>query len=418
MKADQVSFTHPWIEKALGEVGTVVVGGTPSTAVATYWGGEIPWMASGDVHGRRVEDVPGRITRTGLEASNATLVDPPAVAVGLAGQGKTRGTTALVLRRLCTNQSVALIRGDNVELRTEYLFHNLDLRYRELRARSAGGGRAGLSKAILENVPIPLPTMGEQRRIAQILDTVDEAIRATARLIEKLKALKAGLLHDLLTRGIDENGRLRDPIAHPEQFKETPIGLRPATWKLVRLDDFERAGNVQLGRGNVISHPDMEATPGDYPVYSSAATNNGQIGQYGKYMFDEALITWSVDGGGALFFRAKHKFSVTNVCGFLRIQNPIVEYRFLHAALVWQHERLTFDYTTKAHPSVIRQLYWVPVAPLAEQRKIGELLDRVDGSLAAEMRAAEKLRLLKRGLMNDLLTGKVRVLIHEEGDDE
>src|ERR1017187_3112684 len=137
-------FSHPnWEVRRLGDVAEIILGGTPSTEVRGYWGGTIPWMSSGEVNKKRVFEADGRITEAGLAASNATLVDPPAVAIGLAGQGKTRGTAALVNIRLCTNQSIALIKGLNGFLDTNYLYHNLSGRYEELRTRSAGGGRAG-----------------------------------------------------------------------------------------------------------------------------------------------------------------------------------------------------------------------------------------------------------------------------------
>jgi type I restriction enzyme S subunit len=71
------------------------------------------------------------------------------------------------------------------------------------------------------------PPIEEQRRIADIHDAADDAIRQTERLITKLRQVKTGLLHDLLTRGIDEQERLRDPVAHPEQFKDSPVGRIP-----------------------------------------------------------------------------------------------------------------------------------------------------------------------------------------------
>ena len=104
------------------------------------------------------------------------VVDPPAVAIGLAGQGKTRGTAALVNTPVCTSQSIALIKGRTRVLDTGYLFHNLDGRYDELRTRSAGGGRAGLSRGILAKIPIALPDLPEQTRIAAAMDTLDETI--------------------------------------------------------------------------------------------------------------------------------------------------------------------------------------------------------------------------------------------------
>lgn len=63
--------------------------------------------------------------------------------------------------------------------------------------------------------------------MSEILDTIDEAIQKTEALIEKLKPMKEGMLHDLLARGVDENGKLRDPKAHPEQFKDSPLGKIP-----------------------------------------------------------------------------------------------------------------------------------------------------------------------------------------------
>jgi len=72
-------------------------------------------------------------------------------------------------------------------------------------------------------------------------------------------------------------------------------------WTETTLDDLVLSGVVLLGRGNVISKKDMEADPGPYPVYSSAQNNDGRIGSYNKFMFDEELITWSVDGGGHVF---------------------------------------------------------------------------------------------------------------------
>ena len=80
--------------------------------------------------------------------------------------------------------------------------------------------------------PWRLPPLPEQRRIAEILDTLDEAIRKTEQVIAKLQQMKQGLLHDLLTRGIDDNGELRDPDRHPEQFKDSPLGRIPREWEV------------------------------------------------------------------------------------------------------------------------------------------------------------------------------------------
>jgi hypothetical protein len=90
-------------------------------------------------------------------------------------------------------------------------------------------------------------------------------------------------------------------------------------WIKTSIRELEHAGDIVLGRGKIISQKDIEADPGDYPVYSSSAKGNGEFGRYGKFMFDEELVTWSVDGGGKFFYRPKSRYSITNVSGFLRV---------------------------------------------------------------------------------------------------
>lgn len=172
----------------------------------------------------------------------------------------------------------------------------------------------------------------------------------------------------------------------------------------VTLDSEINRGNIKLGRGNIISSIDIARNPGDYPIYSSSAKGTGEFGRYGDYMFDEELITWSVDGGGRFFFRPKHKFSVTNVSGFMRIDPDIWDRRFVYCSLDFQHQRITFDYQTKAHPSVIRHLYRLTEFPKPEQSKIAEVISKVDQAIEQTESLIAKQQRIKTGLMQDLLT--------------
>lgn len=174
--------------------------------------------------------------------------------------------------------------------------------------------------------------------------------------------------------------------------------------QVVSLDELISSKAVELGRGNIISKVDIRNNQGNFPIYSSSARNGGKMGEYGKYMFDEELITWSIDGGGNFFYRKKHKFSVTNVSGYMRINQNKFDYKFFHYILDHQHKYLRFDYQSKAHPSVIRELYEVPLLPIGEQRKISQILSSVDSLLEDISLELEKISYLKNALISDLLT--------------
>jgi type I restriction enzyme S subunit len=140
--------------------------------------------------------------------------------------------------------------------------------------------------------------------------------------------------------------------------------LCPEGVPIVQLGELEDSGVLKLGRGNVISKTDLQADPGDYPVYSSSAIGLGEFGRYGKYMFQDERITWSVDGGGRFFYRPSHRYSVTNVCGWLKvIDEQRLSTRYLSHVLFHLWSSRVYNYTVKAHPSVIRQDYFVPLPP-------------------------------------------------------
>ena len=151
-KTRLLGFSGEWDYKKIGEFTDCVAGGTPNTTVESYWGGNIRWMSSGELHQRFVYDVEGRITEEGLKNSNTKIIPANCVLVGLAGQGKTRGTVALNKVPLCTNQSIATIYPNDL-FSSEYLFYNLDNRYEELRSLSTGNsGRGGLNLTIIRDV--------------------------------------------------------------------------------------------------------------------------------------------------------------------------------------------------------------------------------------------------------------------------
>ena len=196
-------FTEEWDIKSIDELTECKAGGTPSTLVPEYWGGSIPWMNSGELNLKIVHQVDGRITDRGLQNSSTNIIPAKCVLIGLAGQGRTRGTVAMNMIPLCTNQSIAAI-FPNTTFVPEYLFFNLDSRYEELRELSTGdGGRGGLNLTIIRSLGVPFPSLEEQKAIAAVLSGIDAELEALETKLDKVRLLKQGMMQELLT------GRIR-----------------------------------------------------------------------------------------------------------------------------------------------------------------------------------------------------------------
>ena len=190
-----------------------------------------------------------------------------------------------------------------------------------------------------------------------------------------------------------------------EQVKVPAIRFAGFTdpWEQRKLGELEKDATLYMGRGRVISAKDMSNTPGTFPVYSSSALDNGRMGAYGKYMFNQELITWSIDGGGAVFYRRKHRFSVTNVSGYIAVNPEKINCKFLAYAMSLAHSRIKFDYTVKAHPSVIRSLYTmgIPIS-LQEQQVIGSFFSRLDNLITLHQRKYDKLVVFKKSMLEKM----------------
>lgn len=194
-------FDSEWKTVQIGTFTSVFSGGTPSTANPLYWGGNIPWMSSGELNMKIVREVRGRITATGMENSSTRMIPAFCVLIGLAGQGKTRGTAAFNTFPLCTNQSIAAIFPNESQFDSKFLYFYMDTQYTELRELSAGGGgRGGLTKKLIEDFYVTIPSdIKEQVSIAEILTDIDDEIENLKKELYKTTAIKQGMMSELLT---------------------------------------------------------------------------------------------------------------------------------------------------------------------------------------------------------------------------
>ena len=350
------------------------------------------------------------------------MVDPPSVAVALAGQGRTRGTVAYVRCALCTNQSVALLKGNPGELDTGYLLYNLSSRYSELRSRSAGGGRAGLTKTILEQLPLPLPAaVPEQSKIAEVLSTVDRAIEQTEALTAKQQRIKTGLTQDLLTRGIDEHGNIRSEKTH--KFKDSPLGRIPVEW-----DPMPFGSCGQWFSGGTPSKTIRRFWGGGVPwvcpkdmkqfeLHQSIDTITGDAVAAGARLMPTGTV-FIVIRGMILVHTFPVGVSTTEVAFNQDVKAIVPKQGLMGRYLAYwlsshSHQFLklatTATHGTKRFDMDELQAALVGVPLPNEQKHIVRIFDEQQSVIERLQGLTAKLQAEKRGLMKDLLTGDRRV---------
>jgi type I restriction enzyme S subunit len=191
-------FTDAWEQRKLKDVSEIITGGTPSTSVEKYWSPKsIPWLSSGEVHKKRISYTDNMISKDGLNNSSAKWIPNFSILIALAGQGKTRGTVAINTIPITTNQSIAAI-SLNGNFDSEFIFQNLEMRYKEIREMSSGAGaRGGLNKQIVGNINVPWTDKKEQKLIGDCLKKIDNLITLHQRELEKLQNLKKSLLEKM-----------------------------------------------------------------------------------------------------------------------------------------------------------------------------------------------------------------------------
>ena len=363
-------FADEWKQTTLGETCSVIGGGTPSTDVDDYWNGDIQWFTPSEIGVNKFVSRSERtITEQGMNNSGAKLLPLGTI---LLTTRATIGEASIATCPCTTNQGCQSLVINRRITTTEFVYQKVETLKRELFSRANGSTFKEISASEVRSIPISLPSLAEQEKIAGFLSLIDERIESCSETIKERKAQKSCLRTLILNTMI-------------------------VRW--IKLKQAVEQGIINLKRGEVIPKQ-SQSSENIYPVYSSSVQNKGLMGFHNSYMFDKELISWSIDGGGHLFYRPRHKFNVTNVCGVL--ETSCFDYVFLCEVLKEQHRKLLFDYQNKAHPSVIQELYQVPMLEISEQRYYGKLFRLLDERIEVEEELLEQYEKQKRYLLRQM----------------
>jgi type I restriction enzyme S subunit len=290
-----------------------------------------------------------------------------------------------------------------------------------LHSKGTGGGVPKLALFRIEDTPVVLPTLIEQQKIAAILTSVDDVIEKTEAQINKLQDLKKGMMQELLTKG----------IGHTE-FKDSPVGRIPKDWDVVELNHLasirhgfaffgeyfstERTEYTLLTPGNF--HRDGHLYFGDNTKYFTGeipedfVLNNGDVLVVMTDLTKEMTIL-----GNSVVLNTDRTVLHNQRIGKLQILKQMksrISSSYLNLILnsfyVKNHVKNTATGTTVRHTSPTKILEpLIPLPPFAEQEDIVRVLESIQNDLVLSEEKKEAVQLLKKALMQDLLTGKVRV---------
>lgn len=274
-------------------------------------------------------------------------------------------------------------------------------------------------------------SQSEQRDIVQILDTLDTTIRETEVLIDKLKAIKQGLLHDLLTRGIDANGQLRPPQSEtPQLYKKSPLGWIPKGWKVVEIGEVL----LRIDAGWSPNCPEEPPSAGEWGVLKLSAITSGQYNSAEAKRLPSNLKpipSLEVHAGDALLARANgvaefvaRTVLVEETPSLLMLSDKTLRLAPDQSRLLTGHlvRAMTFETTRQQIGGMLngssgqknisqRQIckLMICLPSVLEQGTGDTRINEINNRLKTESLSLGKLFGLKAGLMDDLLTGRVRI---------
>ena len=392
-----------WEVKPVKDFGKVVTGNTPSTAEVSNYGDEYMFVSPADL-----SDDKKYILRTEKMLSSkgyAVSRKMPKGAILYTCIGSTIGKIGIASCELTSNQQInAVICDDN----NEYFYYALLFLTGRIKMLAGEQAVPIINKSDFERIKLPVPPMGEQRKIAEILDAWDEAIEQQSRLIEELELRKRALMQRLLT------GRVR-----------LPNFVTP--WQKVKLGEI---GKFDKGAGvpkNKITSSGCKAI-----TYGEIYTKyNYVINRFASYIDEEtARESKEISSGTILFAGSGETLEDIGKCvafidegvayagGDIIIFKPTIEVDSLVLSYILNSPSAIKQKRKYGQGHSVVHIYQKDLAKielelpyLSEQKAIAEVLTAADNEIATHRKKLDALRLQKRGLMQQLLTGKTRVKV-------
>jgi type I restriction enzyme S subunit len=405
-----------WKVKRLGDedISKIRSGGTPSRSKPEYFLGNIPWVKSGELEDGQIFDTEEKITLEALNNSAASIF--PKGTLLMAMYGATVGKTGILAIDAATNQAVCAIVPRNESFFSNFLQYLL-IQYRpQLLNARYGGAQPNISQTVVKNLFVSLPPFDEQRTIAAILSKIQQAIEVQEKIIERTKELKKTLMAKLFTEGL-----------HVEELKETDIGQMPRGWEVVTIGSLTVDGimngafvkNPLWGNGtrflNVVDTYRSEQVNVD--LLMRLEVSDGFKRNYALKNKDVLFVRSSLKekGVGQPCFVDGLVEPVIYDCHLMKL-SPKLEmvdplYLVLYCLSEHGKKRLIAN-SNKTTMTTINQKglsdFTLPLAPLAEQKEIVHIAERLNAKLLVHQYKLTKWQGLFNSMLHQLMTGQIR----------
>ncbi len=425
-----------WREVRVGDIGTVITGATPKTSEGSFWGGDIPFISPADFSNssQYVQNTEASLTVRGARVGR----EIPRHAILVTCIGSLGKMAISNYERASFNQQInAVVCSDNFN--PYYLFHLLQHDVNKLVRLSGATTIQIVNKSLFETIKLMVPNRKVQDRIATVFEIADSAIEKTQALIAKYENIKQGMMQDLFTRGVDENGQLRPSYEEaPHLYQETELGWIPKDWEVASfLDLLDQKVISEVQDGN---HGEQHPKSSEFVEDGVPFIMANDISKYGDIDFESCSritekqyrslrIGFSKAGDVLLTHKGTigRVSVVPNEVMELMLTPQVTYYRvsdkkrlsphylayFLSSPLFQSILQGLSAQSTRAYIGITEQKKLKVAIPLegepTEQSNIVASLDAVSEKLKSERQALRDLKSLKSGLMQDLLTGKVRV---------
>lgn len=398
-------FPEGWHRSTLGEIARITSGGTPDRSEPTFWGGSVPWVTTGEIQFNTITDSDEKITEAGLRNSSAKLFPPGTLLMAMYGQGKTRGQVAKLAIEAATNQnSAAILLTEGHD--PDFYFHFLAWQYDEIRDFGHSGGVSHLNAGLLKQIPVPVAPLDEQQRIALILSTWDRAIVVYERLLKISQRQKRSLMATLLS------GQRRIAGHHDR-------------WTYVDFDEvFER-----VTRKNSVGNTNVLTISGEHGLisqrdYFSKHIASANLSGYSLLHRGEFAYNKSYSAGypmGAI--KALDKYDAGVVSSLYLCFRMREDFRGSHDFFRHYFEAGLFDQEIEGIAQEGARNHGLlnvsvtdffnlrlQIPTSAEQRRIAEVINSAEADERCLSSQLQALRNEKQSLMQQLLTGRRRVL--------